>query len=131
MSLHIVMFFTEPLNDVKSYEYVNEKEIDVREKGKDDGDRLVGGESSSTRLSQQLKFEEKTVIRIFPFMVLWNPSGFRQTICSGEILMMNFFGIRFHTECGSQFTAGEEKIKPFQNFGNKIFSCFFKENPST
>ena len=53
MSLHLVMFFTEPLNDVKSYEYVSEKEIDVREKGKDDGDRLVGGEISSTRLSQQ------------------------------------------------------------------------------
>ena len=95
------MFFTEPLNDVKSYEYVNEKEIDVREKGKDDGDRLVGGEISSTRLSQQLKFEEKNVIRIFPFMVLWNPSSFSQAKCSGEILMMNFRGIGFHKECGS------------------------------
>ena len=74
------------------YNYINEKEINVTEnKKKEDGDRLVGGTRSSTRFSQQFKFEEKKFIRIFPFVVGWNLHGFPDMMsCSGEILMRTF-----------------------------------------
>ena len=42
-------------NGHNSYEYQDEKDIDStsnEEKGKEDGDRLVGGKTSDTRLSQ-------------------------------------------------------------------------------
>ena len=51
----------EPGGDDESYEYVDEKEVDLREnedKGKDDGDRLVGGKISSTRFTQNIRREK-------------------------------------------------------------------------
>jgi len=66
----------DPGGEAESYEYVDEKEIDSREneeKGMDDGDRLVGGKISSTR--------------VFPFVVGWNQHGFpNQMSCSGSLI---------------------------------------------
>lgn len=44
----------DPGGNDESYEYVDEKEIDSRkkeERGKDDGDRLVGGKITNTRFT--------------------------------------------------------------------------------
>ena len=48
----------DPGGDGESYEYVDEKEVDLREneeKGMDDGDRLVGGKISNTRFTLDIR----------------------------------------------------------------------------
>jgi len=71
----------DPGGDDESYEYADEKEIDSREneeKGVDDGDRLVGGKITNTR--------------IFPFVVGWNQYGFPgQMSCSGSLITPTYF----------------------------------------
>ena len=78
----------DPGGNDESYEYVDEKEIDSRkkeERGKDDGDRLVGGKITNTRFTSQHFRERKNLLRKFPFVVGWNQYGMQgQMSCSGE-----------------------------------------------
>ena len=86
----------DPGGDGESYEYVDEKEVDLREneeKGMDDGDRLVGGKISNTRFTLDIRRDK---ILSGCFLSWWaGTSTDSQTRCPAVVRFQDFCQITF------------------------------------